>query len=94
MAASLTLKDVWYELRPVAPSWFRIGMLLHLPTTVLETIDKEYRKPDAKLLEVVRIWLERAGPEANWQTVVQVLKSSDHITLASQIESKYSSARG
>lgn len=94
MAASLTLKDVWYELRSAAPSWFEIGVLLHLSMTDLKTIDREYRSLEEKLLAMVRRWLEMAGEQANWKTVVQVLRSSDHITLAAQIESKYSSIRG
>ena len=94
MAASLTPKDVWNELHSVAPSWFEIGVLLGLPMTVLQDIDKDYHSLEDKLFAVVRIWLERAGSEANWETVIQVLKSSDRIALAAEIESKYSSTRG
>jgi ankyrin repeat protein len=94
MAAVITARDqalVVRHLRSVAPSWFEIGIRLHLSVSVLETIDMEYGSVEEKLSAVVREWLKMAGREANWQSLVQVLRSSGHSTLASKLEAQYSS---
>ncbi|CAI8032667.1 Ankycorbin [Geodia barretti] len=94
MAAVITGRDqalVERHLRSVAPSWFEIGIRLHLSVSVLETIDMEYGSAEEKLSAVVREWLRVAGREANWKPLIQVLRSSGHSTLASKLEAQYSS---
>ena len=72
------------------PNWYMLGVFMDVPTTELDTIDRNYGK-DGKmrcLTEVYKFITSKSLP-LSWQFIAKSLKNMNNNALAEQIESDY-----
>ena len=91
------LRDVLWEINPVAARWQAIGIGFGLEVGILEKIEVEHSRPNECMTAVLKHWLnknynvERFG-KPTWRTVVKVVGHSaagEKVSLASEIAKKY-----
>ena len=72
------------------PNWYMFGVFMDVPTTELDTIDRNYAK-DGKmrcLTEVYKFIQSKSLP-LSWHRIAESLRSLNNNALAEQIESDY-----
>jgi ankyrin repeat protein len=86
-------KKVSKALSGVASKWRLIGLSLGLPQYVLENVEQSYPTLKEQVGGMVREWLSRAGSDASWQKLIEVLRSGvvAESKLAHELESRYCS---
>ncbi len=72
---SLTPRDVYRELLPLASKWNKIGILLNIKPEQLDTI-KSNNPEDVEdcLLETIKGWLNGIDPRPTWEELVEAVK--------------------
>ena len=86
-------KKVSKALSGVATKWRLIGLSLGLPQYVLENVEQSCPTLKEQVGGMVREWLSRAGSDASWQKLIEVLRSGvvAESKLAHELESRYCS---
>jgi len=80
------LKDLVNELQGVR-DWFRLGMCLRVPESVLITIRQDIQTTSTCRQEMLTAWMKREVP--TWSTLVKALLDLGMPDLAMEIASKY-----
>ena len=80
------LKDLVNELQGVR-DWFRLGMCLRVPESVLMTIRRDIQTTSTCRQEMLTAWMKREVP--TWSTLVKALLDMGMPDLAMEIASKY-----
>ena len=72
------------------PNWYVLGVFMDVPTTELDTIDRNYGKDGRMrcLTEVYKFIKSKSLP-LSWQLIAESLRSMNNNALAEQIESDY-----
>ncbi len=72
---SLTPRDVYRELLPLASKWNRIGILLNIKPEQLDTIKSNHpNEVEDCLLETIKEWLNGIDPPPTWEELVEAVK--------------------
>ena len=69
------LKELLEELHEVRDIWFRLGVLLGVPSSDLRAIQTQCRDLADCLMEMLSHWLAMTPPPPTWQRVVDALNS-------------------
>jgi len=86
----LKLSHLFQELLPLAAKWHNIGVLLDLPSELLEVIESDFSQPSDCLREMLKAWLRTTTPPPTWERVVDAVNRFDQ-NKAETICSKYCS---
>ena len=75
IVASLSIRNVYTELEPLASKWYQIGIFLDMEPGKLDTI-KTNNPTDVEgcLMCMIKEWLNRINPRPTWEKLVEATK--------------------
>ena len=90
-AAKPTIQQLMKELHNnVASKWNPIGTFLGISEEELSTIcQREHGDPQVCLMAMLRAWLHRANPPANWPEIADAVDFTGRPDIAQQIRKTY-----
>ena len=71
------LDDTFRELRPLAPQWETIGVLLDIPHQVLQRIKSEEQNTPNRFREMLLQWLKQTHPRPTWKKLADAVEVFD-----------------
>ncbi len=72
---SLTLRDVYRELLPLASKWHEIGILLNIKPEQLDPIESNHPNDVKRCLsETIKEWLNGIDPPPTWEELLEAVK--------------------